>query len=357
MSKQFQIKVYDINWNFKKTVNPNILRSQIQFNHGLNQGQGNLNFVLNLPYDDTSIQEMDVFQVKLKNKDFPNWKIIYTGFVQDILRTYDQNNNYITFFCVWMASLMKKVFFRSGTNTKFTATGTASNIITSVVNYFNTVYTWNWFNTSWIESTTGQIQIRVDSTDCLQTITEAVNTTEKYLRIWADWTVYFKTKASNPTHFITAQKHLQSLTIKEEWTERANRVVLNWQTLREVEIDWQTEIIAQPQQTTVEDASLIATNQLTERSFENLNINDSSTATAYANRLLDELKKWKKQITLTINSEYIIENIKVGDTVKVLNLEYPINNLQIVNISYNTNQVVLTLEKFDTLSKILQFKR
>lgn len=102
---------------------------------------------------------------------------------------------------------------------------------------------------------------------------------------------------------------------------------------------------------TVQDATSIATYGLREIKVDKTDLADSTAATNYANSYIANYKDPKKKTILTVNTNYNLESLKPGDTVKVQNFLYSISNLQIQKISYTWDNVVIELDAFDTFAK------
>lgn len=83
-----------------------------------------------------------------------------------------------------------------------------------------------------------------------------------------------------------------------------------------------------------------------EKYLENTNIWNYATADNYATSYLSKNSNPVKNIEITVNSFFDIASILPWFTVKVLNFDYTIDNLQIFNISYNWDNITLNLEKY-----------
>ena len=59
------------------------------------------------------------------------------------------------------------------------------------------------------------------------------------------------------------------------------------------------------------------------------------------------------KIVLDINTQFVFENIKPWDYIKARNLEYTIEWLQVVRISYDSDICILNLDQYDSAWKIL----
>jgi hypothetical protein len=154
-----------------------------------------------------------------------------------------------------------------------------------------------------------------------------------FWRIDETWTCHFNTTASNI--MLTAKKEVQNIDINEDWSEIINKVIVNY--------NWWTY--------TWTDATSITANGLFEKEYNKTDLVLAS-ATLFANEVLEN-NQTKQIVSIEINNKYILENLKVWDLLKVRNINYLINST-IEKISYNTNNAIVYLDKFNSIWKILK---
>lgn len=329
--KRFEIKVYQKDWTFKNTIRENKLMSDISFDMQKNWWQWQLNLTLNESYNYSLIVKSDFIKIFLYDKNFTNWQLIYTWIVEEIYRNYKESENTVEIVCRWLASLLTRVFYNQTWYT-FSKTDTASNILKSIITYFNTIYTWNWLNNWWIVDTVWNVTISFDYTTCFDAIDNVVELTNSFWNIWPDWTVYFNTTWT--THWLNAWYNVQSIDIQEDSSEIINKVIVNY--------NWWTY--------TTQDNTSITANWLFEAVYDKTDLNLAS-ATSFATEVLSN-NQTKQKVQIEINNKFIFENLKVWDTIKVRNIDYLIQST-IEKINYNTNICTVYLDAYDSLWKIL----
>lgn len=329
--KRFEIKVYQRDWTFKNTIRENKILSDISFDMQKNWWQWELNLTLNEDFNYSLIVKSDFIKVFLYDENFTNWQLIYTWIVEEIYRNYKESENTVELVCRWLASLLTRVYYNQTWYT-FTKTDTASNILKSIITYFNTVYTWNWLNNWWIVNTVWNVTIDFDYTTCFDAVNNVVELTNSFWSIWPDWTVYFNSTWN--LHKLNAGYNVQSIDIQEDSSEIVNKVIVNY--------NWWTY--------TTQDNASITANWLFEKVYDKTNLNLAS-ATSFANEVLSN-NQTKQKVQIEINNKFIFENLKVWDTIKVRNIDYLIQST-IEKINYNTNICTVYLDAYDSLWKIL----
>ena len=328
MDKRYIVKIYTKAWVFKETIQE--IMSKIDYDYQKNWWQWQLNILLNRDYSNTSIIESDFIKVYLYDDNFKNWKLIYTGIIEEINRNYKETENSLELVTRWLSSILTRLYYNQSWYT-FTKTDTASNIIKSVITYANTHY--NWFNISGISDTIWNITIAFDYNNCFDSINKVIELTNLFWYIWEDGTCYFNT--SPTTHKLTAQKDVQNIDIQEDGSEIINKVIVKY--------NWGT--------TSDQNTTSITNYGLFEAFYTKTDL-DVNGANAFITETL--AKSWIKQKTsLEINNSYILENFKPWDIVKLQNINYSINTT-IEKINYNGETATLYLDKYDSIWKILK---
>ena len=353
--KRFIVKVYQKDWTFKKTIAENKIMSDISFDMQKNWWQWQLDILINENFNNTDVLKADFIKVFLYDHNFPNWKLIYTWIVEEINRNYKETENTVEIIARWLSSLLTRIYYNQSWYT-FTKTDTASNIIKSIITYFNAVYPWNWLNTDWMINTAWDITIDFDFDNCFDAINKIQEIYWSYWFIDETWTVYLKPKSlflkdmtaplntyTDPLNtynwertiiYLTAWKDVQNIDINEDWSEIVNRVI--------VEYDGWTHID--------EDTSSIANNWLFEKKYLKTDL-WLSEAQDFATEILAN-NQTKQAVSIEINNKYIFENLKPWYKIKVRNINYLINST-IEKINYNTNNAIVYLDKFNSIWKII----
>jgi len=328
--KRFLTKIYTKAGIFKETIREDEILSDVNFDYQKNWWIWQITLKLNRDYSNIDIVESDFIKIYLFDENFINWKLIYTWIIEEINRNYNELENSIDLIARWLSSLLTRIYYKDWWNYTFSKTDTVSNIIKSIINYANTQY--NWFNISWIVDTVWNITIDFDYNDCLNAINKVVELTDLFYYIWSDWIVYFNTTPT--THKLTAQKHIQSIDINEDWSEIINKVIVKY--------NWWT--------TSWENSSSISQYWLLEKVYTKTDL-WLAEATSFINEELAK-NQLKQKTSIEVNSQYILENLKPWDTIKINNLNYSINTT-IEKISYKTDIATIYLDRYDSIWLIL----
>lgn len=329
--KRFIVKIYQLDGTFKKTITDDLILNEIAFGSQKNGGQGELDLLLNLDYNDTDFEKSDFIRVYLYDDNFTSGELIYTGIIEEINRNYKDNQNTIELVCRGLASLLTRVMYQDGSYT-FTANDTASNIIIDVVTYFNTIYTGGWLNTTGIVSTIGNISIDFEydtSFDAIQAVADVYGT---FWLVLPDGTVVFN--STPDTHLLTAVKDVQNVDINDDGSDIINRAIVEHASGT----------------VTRSDTVSIAANGLFEEKYNKTEL-DAATASDFGDEVLAN-NGTKNAVIIDVNSKYIFENIKAGDNIKVRNINYVISSV-VEKIDYSVNSCKIYLDKYDSVGKVL----
>ncbi len=184
-----------------------------------------------------------------------------------------------------------------------------------------------------------RLVIDFDHTNCLDAIKNVVELTDSYFYVKEDWTVIFNPTVTN--HMLTAGKDVQSIDIVEDASEIVNKIM--------VEYDWWTYVAT--------DSTSITDYGLFEKKYSKSDLKDLASATLFGDEELIN-KAPKQKVTLTLNNRYILESINPWDTIRVRNMDYYIINVQVKNIVYNVDTLIVYLDDFDSIGKVfLELKK
>lgn len=341
--KSYEIKAYSLAWVFKKTLPANKRKNEISFSSNINWPQWQLDINLNLSITDTLwFDHWDILKVYSYSDTYPNWKLIYTWQVQDIVKEYWENIQSVNITCFWLWTLLNSLIFKSWANLVFTKTQDPAQTIKDIIDYFNSVYTFWWLSYTWSSITNygSSTTINFNYTDCFTALKNSANITNYRWHIDETWIVYFKIKPVTPTHKLTVQKDIQSITIKEVSENIKNSVYVEYNI-------WTTWVI--------EDSTSISVYWKKQEKLTETQLWVWSAIT-FANNYLTQNKDKKIQTTMIINDSYLynwqtIENIKPWDTITVLNHSISITNLQVVRVNYNGINTIVDLDYFLKLSQ------
>ena len=192
-----------------------------------------------------------------------------------------------------------------------------------------------------IDSYGSTVYLEFNEVKCWDALKSVLNGLSYYLFVGADGKVYFKPRPQTATHLLTYEKDITALTIPEDYEQVANAVRAAYSYVWGSHT-WITDVAV--------DNDSITKYGRKEIIISNEALYWETAAELYRDSYLANNKDWKQNISLTVNSLYPIENIHPGDTIKIRNLGLDIDNLQISQISYTYEQVVLNLEYYTNIS-------
>lgn len=329
----YQIKCYDLAKVYKRTINPNVIKSRISFTKQINWWAWQLILQLDLSLDNSDYIQGDIIEVY----NFASWSsnLVYVWYINEIIK---KSTNYAEteLRINWLASLLTKVIYNVAWN--FTTTLSADPYVSAqaVVTYFNTKY--NYLTASW-SNTWVTINYTLDYTDSFKVIDDLNKLSQTYYWYLNNYTLNFKPKPWTATHTFTLQKDLVELTLEEDTSELVNKLYLTY--------NWWTN--------TYSDATSITTYWLRESYITDTSIANNASANEYWNKYITDNKNPKQKIKLTINNLADINNINPWDTCKIRNSKKVFNdNLLISKIQYNQYSITLDLESFDNFINLIK---
>lgn len=335
MKKSFTVKVYWINGAFKKTLSWKEVIDCFEFSSQINGGQGEWTLVLNKEFGDTEISTGDIVKVYVYTDNNPSGVILYSGYISRLARKYTPQKNVIEYKMIWLSSILNFVYFYAAWYS-FNKNQDPAQTIKDVIDYFNTQYSAWFFSYSGgnIQNYWSNISLDFAYKNCRDSIVLASSATNYWWRIGADWQVWFKPIPWTATHRFTAWKDVSEIEVQESSEEIKNRYILNWKS-------WTLA--------PVNDATSQSAYWIRELYESKTDLADSWSATIYANNFLASNKDIKKITSISVNNSYNIENIFPWDTLKVLNLDYTVDNLQIKKVTYTPEKVKLDVEVLESL--------
>ena len=341
LEKQYIIKLYDWNLNFLKVISPSIITNDISITETINAWQGQFNLNLNLPIDTDYFNNARYCKVYMNDNTWRTDLLIYTWYISQIKRLFSNNSENIQVIFLSIYSLLDDVILRKNWDATFSRTADPSVIVKEIIDYFSTIYPWilSYKNDS-IQTYWKNITIRFEWITCQKALKNLVDWLDYYLFIGADWIVKYKQKPATSTHAFTYWKDVVDLTIPENLEKIYNAVQVIY------EIAW-----VENETTIAEDATSISKYWYKEILIKRGDLEDLTSAEEYRDKYLQENKDPKKDITITINTLYDIENIHPWDTIKVRNIWLNIENLQIKNIKYKYEEITLTLVYYTTIAE------
>lgn len=333
--KQYEIKVYNLNWTLKETLLWSDVVTDFSYTSQINWWQGEANFVLNKKFSNNNYSIWNFLKVFVFTDYYPNWKLLYSWIINRITRKNTSWIESLQLTCLWLSSILNFLYFYSSWYV-FNKNQDPAQTIKDVINYVNTIYTGNWFSYSWwwIQNFWNNINIDFNYTKCFDSIKNIAKATNFRWYIWADGQVIFKDVPITPTHIFTLEKDVEEITLQEDGEKIINNFILTRKS-------WIT--------TPFFDNFSQTNYWLRELKQDKTDIADIASANIYWNNFIKNNKEFKKKTSISVNSKYNIESINPWDTIKVLNIDFTINNLQIQKITYTSENIKLELDSIDNL--------
>ena len=82
-------------------------------------------------------------------------------------------------------------------------------------------------------------------------------------------------------------------------------------------------------------------------------IADVTTQNEFWNNYISENKDPKREISVEVNKEFNYFYINPWDTVKIRNINYTFDNIQVKSVRFNSEKMTLSLEKFESLADMI----
>lgn len=205
----YQLKHYR-NWSYIKTINPDIIKSNVSFVGNQNGGQGQMRLEISEAFIDNDYQYNDIIKVYVFNDYNKDGKLIYTWFIQEINQK-ATNSEIIELWLIWVVWLLSGIMYRSWSSAKFTKNDTPINILTEILTSFNTIS--NVDITLWDTiSTPTNINIDFDHTYCIDAIKKVMEFVDWYR--YVDQNQKLNIRQHEIKHKLTYKKNIQSMDIR-----------------------------------------------------------------------------------------------------------------------------------------------
>lgn len=341
MKKSFTIKTYDKTWvSFKHGIILSKMLNAPQFEQNINGWQWEMVLKLAYSFDDISFLQWDVIRVSEYDEQDKIWSLIYTWVISIINRVSITNEEYIELTCLWLWTLLNDVIVYLGSSYVPTLTQDPALTIKAIIDYFNTKYGGNLISYSWgnIDNFWTTISISYDHTNCFEAIKKIAEATSFRWYIDQYGQFYFKAVPTTTTHNFTFKKDVESIELKEdfEWIVNSVRVERYW---------WNFVLYT--------DVTSISTYGLKEATEHRTDLQDLTSQNSYGNSYIASNKNPKRNLQLTINSNYNIETIKPWDTITVHDVWYNISIVQVLKTSYVVDKIQLYLDRVITFGDMV----
>lgn len=374
IQKQYIVKLYDWNNNFLKVLSANLITNDISFSESIDAWQGQLTLNVNLPIDTDyfdNVRYCRVYMFKdlpkqtinnliLENYDFlltedwwnfileeqpkaDRWQLLYSGRLSKVNRTFSSNKENIQITFLSLYTLLNDIYFKQNWEFVFQIEDDPSEIIKTVIDYFDTMYPGILsYTDESIDEYWTDIYFEVNTMTCGEAIKKLMEWLSYYMFVWADWVVQFHSVPDTITHNFTYEKDITALTIPEDYEKIANAVRATY-TYIWWSHNWITDVAV--------DNDSINKYGRKEIIVSADNAYWETAGETYRDSYLNEYKDWKKNISLTVSTLYPIESIHPGDTIRIRNIDLDISNLKISKVEYTYEQVKLSLEYYTSIAK------
>ena len=345
IEKEYIVKAYDKNFTFLKVIPASIITNDITYTESKNSWQWELVLNLNLPIDTDYLDNIKYIKVFVNSNNWLQDVLLYTWYLSRYSRLFSNNKENVQATFLSLFSLLSEIIYKdSEWNDEFTLEWVEpATVIKDIIDYFNESYSgiitytqdsivnyWSLINVEWKNN---------KCSDLLQNI---VNWLTYYLYVWADGVVQFKPKPSTITHEFTYEKDITALTVPQDFEQVVNAVrVQYWY------IWWPHTWITDR----AENQESIAKFGRKEETVVNTSIYGNDSAVIYRDSILNKYAEWKQNIRMTVNNRYLIESIHPWDTIKIRNIWLDISWLQVNSITYQYEQVQISLEYQTTLAE------
>ena len=329
---RYDIKVFNKDWTFKTTINPNVIMNDISFTENVNWWQWQLTLNLALSFWDRTFQGWDLIKVVLYNERYKQGKQVYFGYITQITRKYDTNKWYIQLICLWIASLLNKIRF------SWSYAWTITSVLNQIFLTFNNNYPWL-IAIQQIDSYPESVSVEFDSNMTCQKAINVLSDTANYYRfVDSEWLFYFRKKNTQKNHIVSNGSSVETMSLNYSFESIVNKLYL--------EREWWNLQIYQD----IESQNKYWIKEWFEVEASIVN---QTTQDEYWNNYIAQYKDPKNASQIVVNSKYDIESIQPWDTISVVNTEYEVKNLLIEKLQYTPVKITLTLEENETLRDVI----
>lgn len=347
IKKNFQVKVFDSSGVFIKSLSPDILTTDPNFNSEKNSGFGENSFTLQLPFDDFDEGVSIAYenQVKIYQFDADNilGRLIYVGIVISYDPVSEAGSQYVVLKTLGLGTILTRDYFKTGANywvdygVIVGAPADPKDMMEDVIDQVLTIYPncGIHYDVGSIEATGSVVEKRFEDRTWLQAIEDIfiLYGDGYFWRLEKDGLITVTTKPSSPTHTFEFQKH-----VDDAYLQKNSDSLIN-----SVRIQYDGGVYD------YSDATSIAAYGKRHKLIAASDIHSAGAAQKYAEQYVGNFKNPKLAAEIVINSSYDIESVIVGDTCKILGLKSgnnPFgNNMSIERIEYRVDSIKINLEE------------
>lgn len=348
MKKDYELKIYQKDGTFVKTVEQDNIISEINFTSSINSGNSEVVVEMKYNAETTELQEGQVMKMIVFSDNYPTGKTIFTGVCTISEYRVGPDGEYQKMTYLGLQYWLSKLYYKSWANYTATLSATPGQIIKDVIDFLNTTVGYSWFTTTDIDITWSSISIDIDYTYCMSLIKSAAeNITGYYFFVDGTGNVIFAQKSAVPQHLLTLGWDVDTIIRKRDIEWLVNSHIVQWSGG------------TRPENSDATSQSNYFKSQLKESKTE---LKNTDTADAYSAALIAVKKYPIYHTTVSVNINFMdgedisdgwLEELLPWHTVTILNTNDTIENLQIHKISYNIRGVELELEAIQTLGFLL----
>jgi len=306
----------------RRVLGADIMLSVPRIIREVNKPCGDLSLAIALPWDDfgygdaDGINLFDLVKVYAVNEANPTGVLVYQGHIEEITGTYSAGTNALSLRLFPVDALLSRSLWKSGSYAVAYAGADVDTIFSDAIDDVNTIY-----GATFLTKNLGNPGVSITQTFTRQTHLAAVTSAAKFLT--STW--YWRMRANGQVdlaqfndvtadHRLTVEKDVDSISAIKSLLDTKNKVVVSWG--------------GGPTDAEYSDATSITNYGRRMSLVSDSGIGNSGSADAKGNAEVARLKDPFTKTVLVVNSNYPIETIQPGDTVKV------------VNISGDTSQMV-----------------
>lgn len=339
--KFYELKLYDKSWRYKKTISSKKITSDITFSEELNGWQWEL--VLEIIDNPNFYSVSDIVEIREVDEENKSVTPTYTGIIEEYTIWEYEYNTTISIQLLWLFTALNDILFKQSWGTKFTLTGTAGNLIQTILNSFNGDYG-NLINDtqnirdklfrSVIDTSWSNITLEFDGINCLDAIKKVLENTEFKFYIGADWICrIFKTWNEKR---LTIWRQVFSVNRRIHKADMVNYFFYKWKNETRIYQDqnsiwkyWKKELL------------------------ETLASWDTATLDVKGSKKIQDYSNPRNNITVNMLPQQS-QSIIPWDMLYVNNTNFPIEDKQITKITKNKDEWIIEIGDFISLGNAIK---
>ena len=353
-NKKFTVKVYSNDGvTFIRGFKPSEVKGIPVFTSQINGGFGQCLLDLNLPFDDygegTEVDFMNIVRIYVTDSNNTLGRLVYTGFISNYRPYISGGQQGVRVTLLGLVSLLSFAYYKDGSS--FTVAHVSedpSDIMKAIVDHFNSIYAGSLLSYDVGSTTVDSVGVNVTYTfeedkwfDAMQNAFGTVGA-GWWWHIDKEGQLYLKEKPSSATHTFTIGRDIETIEVDKSAEKVVNKAHIKYNG----------------NTADVDDATSITRFGTREVIISDDRIQDATTADQTGNQRVDDNKVEKIKAKITLNANYDLETIQVGDTCQILNMDKDQttfnNNMLIVSVAYNFDKVTVELEEQNKFSIELQ---